>query len=255
MENKKVPYVHEDSIHNTKAAKAFLPYLFEVIRPNSVLDIGCGTGTWLRVLSEAGVQVILGVDGDYVDIKKLHINPNYFIGLDLSKEINLNKKFDLVISLEVAEHLPQSSADAFVLTLINHSDVILFSAALTNQGGQNHLNEQPFSYWVNKFEENGYVFLDVFRNKIWDDPNIDCWYRQNIFLIVKKDNILLETCHATKIHDFYHPEIYQMVWEDRRNFVNKFRVASDNFDSLISGRYGILQSFKIFVKSLLYLVR
>ena len=60
----------------------------------------------------------------------------------------MNRKFDLVLSLEVAEHLPSECAEAFVESLVNLGPVILFSAAIPYQGGENHVNEQWPEYWV-----------------------------------------------------------------------------------------------------------
>jgi 2-polyprenyl-3-methyl-5-hydroxy-6-metoxy-1,4-benzoquinol methylase len=65
----------------------------------------------------------------------------------LIQPLDLEKEFDLVVSLEVAEHLPASAADQFVNTLVKHGKKILFSAAIPGQGGQDHLNEQWPDYW------------------------------------------------------------------------------------------------------------
>jgi hypothetical protein len=51
------------------------------------------------------------------------------------------KRFDLAISLEVAEHLPEGSAGALVSTLIEAAPVVVFSAAIKGQSGTNHINE------------------------------------------------------------------------------------------------------------------
>ena len=62
---------------------------------------------------------------------------------NLANPVDLGRKFDLVQSLEVGEHLPKSAADTFVETLVKHGDVVLFSAASVGQGGHDHINEQP----------------------------------------------------------------------------------------------------------------
>lgn len=91
-------------------------------------------GTWLSVFREKGVKDIVGIDGDYVDQNMLHIPEGAFIALDLTQPIKLNREFDLVVSLEVAEHLPIECAETFVETLTSLGAVILFSAAIPFQG-------------------------------------------------------------------------------------------------------------------------
>jgi hypothetical protein len=158
----------------------------QLLNPKNVIDVGCGLGAWLNIFSKYGVSDILGVDGDYIDENKLIIPKENFKKANLGLPLDLKKKFDLAICLEVAEHLPPSEADSIVETLINHSDTILFSAAIINQGGQNHINEQWFSYWEKKFHSHGYTFYDIIRPQIWYNQNVDWWYKQNIFIVSKK---------------------------------------------------------------------
>ena len=68
------------------------------------------------------------------------------------------------------------------------SDVVLFSAAYTEQGGTNHINEQPHTYWAELFALQDFVPFDVFRPEFWGNENVCFWYRQNTFLYVKKDS-------------------------------------------------------------------
>ena len=125
-----------------RSAREIIPLVFELIRPRSVIDVGCGSGTWLAVCQEFGVEDILGVDGDYVDEKILTIPKSRFSPRDLRKPFQIGRRFDLVLSLEVAEHLPAESAGSFIDSLTAHGDVVLFSAAIPHQGGMRHLNEQ-----------------------------------------------------------------------------------------------------------------
>jgi SAM-dependent methyltransferase len=200
-----INYIHSEIIHNDEAALSFLPYLYEQINPESVIDIGCGLGNWLNVFKQFGCSKVLGVDGSNVDRSKLVINDNEFVVHDLTQPLTLSKKFDLCVCLEVAEHLPESCSDALIQSLISCADTILFSAALPLQGGQNHINEQPFSYWINKFNSKGYKVFDVFRSKIWNNPNINWWYRQNMFLVCKS------SVEQKPIMEFYHPDAYAQV--------------------------------------------
>lgn len=151
----------------------------------SLLDVGCATGTWLSVWREAGVDDILGVDGDYVSRSALVVPAGCFVAHDLSQPFDFSRRFDLVQSLEVAEHLPASAADTFVDNLVRHAQgFILFSAAPPGQGGEFHVNEQPYEYWRKKFAARGYVACDCLRPRLAGDPKISFWYRYNTVLYV-----------------------------------------------------------------------
>jgi hypothetical protein len=71
-------------------------------------------------------------------------------------------------------------------SLATASDVVLFSAAYTMQGGTNHLNEQPHTYWARLFAEHGFAPFDLFRPFFWGNDKVCFWYRQNVFLYIKK---------------------------------------------------------------------
>ena len=163
-----------------------LKYVIPVYKPESIVDFGCGTGTWLAAARQINRDIqIIGVDGDYVDTDMLMIDKEYFLPRDLSKELDLHRKFDIAMSLEVAEHLEEKYADIFVDTLCRHSDIILFSAAHVGQGGDGHVNEQPISYWVEKFQKRGYTWHDI-RDVFKANYDIEQWYKDNISIFIKE---------------------------------------------------------------------
>src|SRR5436309_14636146 len=125
-----------------QSAEAIVPLVFALLKPQSVIDVGCGLGTWLSVFEEFGVKDVFGIDGDHVDRSMLQISNERFTAFDLKKPIQIDRRFDLVVSLEVAEHLPKDCAKTFVHSLTRLGPVILFSAAIPFQGGRAHLNEQ-----------------------------------------------------------------------------------------------------------------
>lgn len=182
--NMAVKYIHEEDTHNLQSPNIIVSYLVEKFKPGSVVDIGCGLGTFLRVFKELGTKEVIGIDGKWVDRNKLFINTEEFIEADLEAPINLNRTFDLVLCLEVAEHLSERSADTIVDSLTRLGKTIIFSAATHKQGGQNHINEQPFSYWKEKFESRGYIIIDHFRPVFWNEEKVQWWYKQNMFLVV-----------------------------------------------------------------------
>jgi SAM-dependent methyltransferase len=170
-----------------RSAREIVPVIMELAKPNSVIDVGCGTGCWLEVFHEHGVTDFLGVDGSYVDRSMLEIPEERFLSFDLSRPLKLDRRFDLVVSLEVAEHLPPESADIFVESLTQLGPVILFSAAIPLQRGTGHLNEQWPEYWVERFECRNFAVADAVRRRIWNNARIEWWYVQNALVFVHRN--------------------------------------------------------------------
>ncbi len=173
-----------------QSAKKIIPLVFELFKPKSVIDVGCGVGNWLKVwVDDFGILDYMGVEGPYVNPDMLMVPKENVLFADLKKPININRRFDIVMSMEVAEHIDGAFADLFVNNLIKLSDIVIFSAAIPNQEGTYHINEQNPEYWAKLFINKGYVTVDYFRKKIWNDKEINYWYRQNILLFIKKEKL------------------------------------------------------------------
>lgn len=170
-------------------SQTILPLIIQAVNPKSVIDVGCAEGVWLSEVKNFGINDIVGVDGDYVNIERLKIEKENFIPHDLTKELILDRRFDLTISLEVAEHLEEEFAETFVKTLTSFSNVVLFSAAFPGQGGANHVNERYMPYWIKLFDKRGFIPVDYIRPKIHGDEKICSWYRNNCIVFVKEDVI------------------------------------------------------------------
>jgi SAM-dependent methyltransferase len=164
------------------SASIVVPHLLALYGAKSVVDFGCGVGTWLRAFQDAGVEDFIGVDGDYVLDVDLQIAKDRFVRTDMRSAVDLGRRFDLAISLEVAEHLPPATATTFVHSLTSHAPVILFSAAVPLQGGTHHVNEQWPQFWISLFKAKGFTCIDCLRDVFWEDDRIAWWYRQNMFL-------------------------------------------------------------------------
>jgi hypothetical protein len=170
-----------------RSAQAVLPQLLELAPARSLVDVGCGWGTWMRVAHDLGVPEIAGVDGDWVDPGDLEVPAAAFHRADLADPLALDRRYDLAISLEVAEHLPEEAAAGFVASLAAAADVVAFSAAIPGQGGHGHRNERWPAYWAALFARHGYEPVDALRPLLWDDPGVEWWYAQNLVMYVSPD--------------------------------------------------------------------
>jgi SAM-dependent methyltransferase len=198
------------------SAREVIPCVLKYVRPRSVVDVGCGVGTWLSVFKQHGVADILGIDGDYVDEKLLHISPSEFKSHDLTTPFSVDRYFDLAMSLEVAEHLPAEAADDFVGCLAKLAPVVLFSAAIPQQGGVNHINEQWPGFWAALFAVRDYVLVDCLREDLWNMEEIKPHYAQNVLFFVDRSRLEFypalraayeERCTAPRA--LVHPRIFE----------------------------------------------
>ncbi|MGV8853347.1 MAG: class I SAM-dependent methyltransferase [Devosia sp.] len=167
--------------HTAHAARRLLATLPAALPRRSIADIGCGTGTWLAAALDGGTQSGFGIEGDWVTPAMLDDPRIDFTPHDLEQRFS-GPHVDLVLSLEVAEHLSPGRADSFVADLVALAPAVLFSAAIPGQGGVGHANEQWQSWWAARFADHGFSAHDIIRPAIWADEAIPAWYRQNTML-------------------------------------------------------------------------
>ena len=205
------------------SAQALVPLLLDISPARSMVDVGCGIGGWVKAFAERGIEAI-GIDGDYVDRAQLLIPADRFVARDLNNALDVadigrrhgdaaTGRFDLAISLEVAEHLAPQRSESFVQDLCALADVVLFAAAIPFQGGAGHINERWQSWWAQKFSDAGYDPFDVLRRRIWGRRDIAWWYKQNAIIYVKRNS----AAHgrfaqrfaqpAETMFDLVHPEL------------------------------------------------
>ncbi|MEI6790924.1 MAG: methyltransferase domain-containing protein [Myxococcaceae bacterium] len=179
-----------------KSAEVTVPLILSLYKPQSIIDVGCGPGNWLRAFHQAGIQDYKGIDGEWFRKEQLVIPPDNFSSVDLSRAFSFERNYDLALSLEVAEHLPESSADTFIKCLCQLAPAVIFSAAIPGQGGTLHLNEQWSDYWVRKFAANNFQAFDSLRPLLWSNPSVQAHYAQNILVFVRKG--CLQVCFPSE---------------------------------------------------------
>ncbi len=213
-----------------RSARIYINHLWSFVQPRSVLDVGCGRGTWLKACRELGSKKLWGFDGHWNTQSRMIDSAIYFVSIDLNRPFSVEEKFDLAMSLEVGEHLHPSAASAFVKSLAEASDMVLFSAAYTMQGGTNHINEQPHTYWARLFAQHSFLPFDLFRPVFWGAEDICWWYRQNTFVYVRQNsaafNLMdskgVKALRHTSFMNCIHPQLYHAK-ATRAEFVPNFK--------------------------------
>lgn len=203
-----------------RAAEAVSGHLCRWFAPDTVVDVGCGAGTWMDAFRARGCPTVHGIDGPWSPLagRSPDVTTVDFTRTASGEWSRLRRlpRYDLVVSVEVAEHLPPALADDFVAFLAGSGDVVAFSAAIPLQGGQNHVNEQWPDYWIARFAAHGLAPFDILRLALWDDASVPAWYRQNLILFLRGEippmlreegeRLALTALHAPRA--LVHPAVY-----------------------------------------------
>lgn len=212
-----------------RSATVFLEYLFKYYTPGSIVDFGCGVGSWLSIAEKLGVKKLVGLDGHWVEPNQIQGESIDFRITDFEKGVSLTEQFDLAISLEVAEHFDQKYAMSFITAICRAAPVVIFGAAIPGQGGTRHINEQPQSYWIDLFKKNNYKGFDCFRPNFWNMDEVETWYRQNTFLFVREDFITklheIITAQSILLANVVHPQTFKTKIKTRQD-ADLFRDAA-----------------------------
>lgn len=155
MEKYTVDYYKSINEEEAPQAKKLGELLQKMYKPvESVVDIGCGTGLYLKEFK--GIQYGFDISEDAFDETVIQVQRNLVDIRDLTKPMNVPLKSSLALCLEVVEHIGDENVDILVENLCKWSDLIVMTASPPGQAGLNHVNCQPQKYWDEKFEAMGY---------------------------------------------------------------------------------------------------
>lgn len=200
------------------SAEVVVPVLLEQLSPagsiERVLDVGCGEGWWADRFHLAGCEA-WGFDAgapqlDPLGDRRISHDLDRFPWPDLGT-------FDLVVCLEVLEHLEERSARRAVAELTSRAPLVVFSAAIPGQGGIGHVNEQWPSYWAEIFERRGFAVSGALRWQLWNDDRVENWYRQNLMVAAQDPGVLVDLFETPLAEPLplVHPVLFDHVRRSR----------------------------------------
>jgi SAM-dependent methyltransferase len=169
-----------------RSARTIANSILSDFKAARIIDVGCGTGALLEALHDRGCEVF-GLEYSEAALKYCRSRRLCVAKFDLERDVfDYNRTFDVVVSMEVAEHLPEVVAVRYVELLTRLSRVVIFTAATPGQGGTDHVNEQPPSYWISKFQQRGFKHAEELTQR-WRESwkaagDVEGWYYQNLMI-------------------------------------------------------------------------
>jgi SAM-dependent methyltransferase len=169
-----------------RSAGTMVRTIMEDLKPTSAVDVGCGTGALLEALRNNGCTVF-GLEYANAALRYCRERRLDVAKFDLENDsFRVARTFDIALSMEVAEHLPESVADRYVDLLTSLSSVVVLTAAPPGQTGTDHVNEQLPAYWISKFERRGFARADElterWRNAWKAAGDVASWYYTNLMV-------------------------------------------------------------------------
>jgi SAM-dependent methyltransferase len=147
---------------------AFAERIVRDIQPGSVLDAGCAMGFLVEALRNKGIEA-WGVDISEFAIGKVAPDVKEYCWTGSVTE-PFPRRYDLIVSIEVLEHLPKEESERAVGNLCRYSDDILFSSTPNDYKEVSHFNVQPPEYWAELFAQDGF-----YRDVDFDGSFITPW--------------------------------------------------------------------------------
>lgn len=173
------------------SAAQFVEIVLKYYQPESIVDIGCGAGSYLNEFNKKGIKKLYGIDGSPAAKEEFLLSKDKLMIFDLAQKYEFKEKYDLGLCLEVAEHLEQKDADILVETIISTSDDLIFTAAVPGQGPRSigHINEQPHQYWIDKFAGKNFSYLESRTEEMrqeMKEKGVVWWIVNNLMIFKKK---------------------------------------------------------------------
>jgi SAM-dependent methyltransferase len=138
------------------------------IRPARVLDAGCALGFLVETLRDRGVDAT-GIDLSSYAIEHVYEPIRPFCRLGSIAE-PFPGRYDLIVSIEVVEHMPAREAERAIQNICEHADDVLFSSTPYDYRETTHVNVHGPEYWAEQFARHGF-----YRDVDFDASFVTAW--------------------------------------------------------------------------------
>lgn len=154
----------------------------------SLADFGCGPGWYVSLLRRNGYDAY-GYDGNpnIEELSSLLFTDGYYCHrVDLTEELEAEVPFDVVLCLEVGEHIPKEYEDIFIMNIIRNSGkYIIFSWAIEGQHGDGHVNCHSNDYIISKISMHGFYLNRPLSNYL-RNSSVLWWFKNTIMVFERR---------------------------------------------------------------------
>ena len=203
-------------LHAKNFNEGLANFIVSTIKPKNTLEFGSGLGFLSKYIVDSGCsKENYCIEPNEITGVYDNINGPILLPIDIFKNHHphvINKKFDLVLSIEVAEHIPKENHDFLFDFLVAHSsNWIIFSGARIGQGGHGHIAERDEDDWKLEFLKRGMIFKENETANIrmsCDEKNIN--HKQNL-MVFKRENIYKELDNIEEIAKPYLADLLAII--------------------------------------------
>ncbi len=184
-------YIEHEEPSMAQSAEVIAESIISDFSPYSVVDVGCGTGVLLLTLKKRGVPNCQGIEYSDAALEICRQRGLDVIKFDLESGSEPGLKADIVVSTEVAEHLPGSCSDRYVDILCGIANTIILTASPAGSGGTDHVNEQPNEYWIEKFVSRNYEYRreqSMEWREHWKNSDVTVCYITSLMIFKRGHN-------------------------------------------------------------------
>lgn len=159
--------------------------VIDLFDPTSILDVGCGSGLYCKAFKENGVPMVHGYEGTQ-NVTSLGVYDE-IIEIDLTKPIGqINRFYDLVLCLEVGEHVPKEYEQIFINNLYSMTSqyLILSWADIKQYSASGHVNSRSQKYIINELINRGLEYLKEYSVELRKLVSFS-WFKKNLMVFAK----------------------------------------------------------------------
>jgi len=213
----------------------FINIAEEIIKrynPRTVLDAGCAMGYIVEALRDRGVEAY-GFDISEYAINNVRedIKPYCFVhSVTEPLPDRYPQKYDMVLSIEVLEHLFHEDAMRAINNLCKYTDMFIFSSTSDDIADRTHVNVQQSEYWAKLFATNSF-FCELSANMSFISPWAKLYMKKTDFSKVIHDyEMNLRIDKMESVRSQMNTGTIKVYYDDGKGFCEENSICSNIVD-------------------------